>query len=439
MAKKFANTPTKRFLKLSGMGMRLAKTYGQNRVKRVLDNSSENHTELNEAMYEKMGKEVLTTLGEMKGAAMKVGQIASQMQHLFPPAFAEQIAQLQQHSQPVDGEVIAQAIKAALGFTPEKLFAHFDYVPFAAASIGQVHRARLHSGEEVVVKVQYPGVYQSCQSDLKQLKNVFTLTGLIQKDKTALDEVFTKVEENLLKELDYRQEAKNLNAFYTFHQQNKRVIIPKVYDAFSTETVLTLSYEPGKSLLTLNKLEDEPALKQAALLLIEVILQEIFFFQRAHADPHPGNFAFNEQGQLIIYDYGFVIDIDPSVIQYYRAIVEAGIAGDFTEIDDYLLKLGVRVATEPAVDPAVYEQWFTFMVKPLIMGAASTQAIAVVQQEFKVRMKEFIQYRHQFQPSTQTLFFNRIISGHFLNLANLSIEIDVKSILIKILQQLETD
>jgi predicted unusual protein kinase regulating ubiquinone biosynthesis (AarF/ABC1/UbiB family) len=429
MAKKFADTPTQRFLKLSGMTARVAGKYTATKIKTTLGAKSNKEAALS-AMYGEVGEQVLQTLGEMKGAAMKAGQIVSQMRHLFPEEFAQKIAQLQKNSEPMAYELIAAQIQHELGFPPDKLFKYFDKTPFAAASIGQVHRAVTRDGREVVVKVQYPGVKKSCQSDLVHLKRMFTLSGILKIDKASLDNIFAAISEKLMAELDYEAEAENLREFHTFHQDVDDIIIPQVIDEYSSECVLTLTAEIGDSIDDLlSKNYQQEHINQLAVVLIKAVLREVLFYQKAHCDPHPGNFAFTEDGRVIIYDYGCVASIPHHIIDSYIDIIYAGIDGQFEKIDSMLLSLGVRNPDELPLDESIYRAWFNDFVLPLIEECDASKAIMRIQQAMNAHMEEFVRLRGVFQPSVETLFLNRIIAGHFLNLAQMGVNVDLKPII----------
>ncbi len=430
MAKKFANTPAKRFLKLSGLTVRAASKYGQTRLRHALHDDEERKNAAYAQMYAELGEQVLQTLGEMKGAAMKVGQIASQMRQLFPEEFADKIAQLQKQSPPMPIAVIRSQIKYSLGFTPEQLFHSFDDEPFAAASIGQVHRAVTRDGQQVVVKVQYPGVRQSCASDLVHLKRLFSLSGLLKVDKQALDEVFAEVKINLMRELDYEQEAANLAEFSRVHAVDPRIVLPAVLEDYSSDVILTLSYEPGYSMDELrDKGFTQIQINGLACTLVEAMLREVLEHEKAHSDPHPGNFAFRENGEVVIYDYGCVADMSDFVIDNYIDIVEAALAGEFERIDKLLLELGVRHPDELAVEAAVYQSWFEDLLLPALEEAEADKAIARIQNGVKVHMDDFMTYRGVFQPCAETLYLNRIIGGHFLNLAQMGVDADLKPLI----------
>ncbi len=430
MAKSFANTPGKRFLKLTGMTARVAGKYTTTKIKNTLAHEDVKEEALSE-MYAEIGEHVLKTLGEMKGAAMKVGQIASQLSHMLPAEFAEKLTQLQQHSEPMPYEVIASQIKNELGYAPEKLFKEFDKEPFAAASIGQVHKAVTKDGREIVIKIQYPGVYESCQSDLIQLKHLFSLSGLMKIDKKSLDQVFDEIEQKLMEELDYQTEADNLREFKAFHKDFHKVVIPEVIDEYTTERVLSLSYEHGHTLEELAEFEySQEEINGLAVVLVEAMLREILYNEKAHCDPHPGNFAFRKSGEIIIYDYGCVADMRDMVIDHYIEIFTSGLNGDFHLVDKMLLDLGVRNPAEPTVDSEIYESWFKDFVIPVLEEPELNSIIEKIQEGIKKHMNTFIKLRGSFQLSADTLFLNRVLSGHFLNLAQMGVNIDLKPIVL---------
>jgi len=418
----FADTPTKRFLKLSGMSARVAGKVAGHKLANAVGRQTDSAV-----LYEALGEDILSTLGQMKGAAMKVGQIASQMSHLFPDEIAEKLQQLQHYAEPMPYELMAKSIRDSLGFSPEQLFRRFELEPFAAASIGQVYRAVTHQGDEVVVKVQYPGVKRSCQSDLVQLKRLFKLSGLIQVDQAALDEVFEVVQSGLMSELDYRQEAQNLADFAAFHQHNDAIVIPKVYQDLSSETVLTLAYEAGDKLSDLDRLGYSQDLKnQLALTWVESVLQEVVQFGRAHCDPHPGNFAFRKNGQVIIYDYGFVADMQDVVIDKYLDLYEAASEGRFADIDAILISLDAKPEGSTPLDPAIYEDWYQCFFQPILEENNLVDILARLQVEIEAHMAQFQSMRGVFKPCAITIFINRILGGHLLNLAQMGATCDLK-------------
>lgn len=415
-------TPKKRFFKLAGMTASVASRYTRTRVKGIFSSPEEKDQEMSE-LYRQLGGQVVETLGELKGAAMKVGQIVSQMQHLLPEEFAGELARLQKQAPPMPFEVIEQQVCREFGFPPEKIFARFDREPFAAASIGQVHRATTREGQEVVVKIQYPGVDESCESDLKHLKRALQLGGLLKVDKKALDEVFEEIYKGIMRELDYEQEADNLAYFKERHKEDKGIVIPSVIDQYCTARVLTIGYEPGDDIKAVKAPRySKDVINCIGRRLFDTIAHQIFELRAVHSDPHPGNFAFRPDGTLIIYDFGSVAHLEPTVISGYMDVVDAALKGDFRQLDQALVRLGVRVADGPEVDDSFYKLWLDVLLQPLMEGKAFDFGLNNLQDEIKKNRAEILSYWGAFQPAADTLFINRVIGGHYLNMVELGVE-----------------
>src|SRR3990170_6637299 len=205
-----------------------------------------------DGFHQQTAQQLVDMLGEMKGAAMKLGQLASFYEFSAPgdymSTYKDALTMLQNSAPPMDPEASKAVIKEEFGRPVEDVFATFQDEAIAAASIGQVHRATLPSGEEVAVKVQYPGVDQAVRSDIK---NVSAMTKLAVAIAPNLDpkEVANEVRERVLEELDYRREAKNQARFADLFEGHPFVVVPKVYEDYCRTRVITQEYIEGKSFL----------------------------------------------------------------------------------------------------------------------------------------------------------------------------------------------
>src|SRR4051794_33625341 len=189
-----------RFLKLAGLTASVAGGYARDRVKRMFLSDEAAAQDQQEAMA-RVGARIVSTLGELKGAAMKMGQMASMAADLLPKEIGEALQSLQKDAPPVEFSVIEAQIQAEFDQPLALLFDRFDPVPFASASIGQVHRAVV-DGQEVIVKVQYPGVDKAVDSDMRHLKYALLASGVLRVDKKRLDESFNEISERMHEELD---------------------------------------------------------------------------------------------------------------------------------------------------------------------------------------------------------------------------------------------
>ncbi|MEC7431756.1 MAG: AarF/ABC1/UbiB kinase family protein, partial [Pseudomonadota bacterium] len=314
MARKPVTSRTGRFFKLAGMTATVAGQYAGQRARRMF--RTENDEGAQSESYTRMAGQIADTLGELKGAVMKVGQIASQTQDFLPKEFSDALEKLQKEAPPMPFEVILEQVESELGKPVGELFEYLQETPYASASIGQVHRARLHDGTDVIVKVQYPGVDESCDSDLKQLRLALKLGGLLKMPKETVDQLFGEIRVRLKEELDYENEARNLKLFHEFHNDQPWVIIPEVVDSHSTRRVLTLGLVEGDHV---SKVTPEHYSQETLNLIghriFTIMADQLFRFQCIHGDPHAGNFAYRPDGTIIMYDFGCVKKLKPEIVE----------------------------------------------------------------------------------------------------------------------------
>ena len=414
---KNTSTPGRRFMKLASMTASIATKTVSNSI-RNFNADEEQKNESRSKLFQDIGVQIADTLGEMKGAVMKVGQIASQYKDIFPPEVSRAIAKLQRQAPAMPFAEIKQQVEKELGKPLEQIFRHFEEQPFAAASIGQVHKATLPNGTEVVVKVQYPGVDEACESDLKQVRLALRLMGVLKVDKKLQDRLFKEIQDSLHEELNYEIEAQNLQVFKTFHQAlDSKIIIPKVYTEYSSRRILTLSLEKGESIETASTW-DLTVRNDIGRRLIRALGQEIFFLKRFHCDPHPGNFAFREDGSVIIYDFGGVKTLSSEIISHFKSLVRAARQQDITTIENHLMDLDA-LAEKNKFPEELYTAWLEILLRPLMThydfaeNSAHHDGVKLV--------KKSLKYWDVFKPSPDTLMVNRTISGQYWNLIHLKV------------------
>ena len=195
--------------------------------------SDERRDQLRTQFELRTAEQVAETLGGMKGALMKLGQMASYLDQGLPEPVRDALAQLQADAPPMSYELVAQVVREELGDDPENVFARFDRSPLASASIGQVHRALSHDGVEVAVKVQYPGVDEAVAADLENSDLLFQMMGMLF---PGLDPkpIVEELRERLVEELDYRNEAENQQLFVEAYRGHPYIHVPDVVHALST-------------------------------------------------------------------------------------------------------------------------------------------------------------------------------------------------------------
>ena len=414
---KHASSPSKRFLKLAGMTASIASKSVVNSIRnRNADEEQKNAAR--SQLFQDIGLQIADTLGEMKGAVMKVGQIASQYKDIFPPEVAKAIAKLQRQAPAMPFAQIKLQVEKELGKPLDQIFKHFDEQPFAAASIGQVHKATLPNGKEVVVKVQYPGVDEACESDLKQVRLALRLMGVLKVDRKLQDRIFQEIQDSLHEELNYEIEAQNLQVFKTFHEKlDPKIIIPNVFTDYSSRRILTLSLEKGENIETASTW-DLQTRNEMGRRLVRALGQQMFYLKRFHCDPHPGNFAFRENGSVIIYDFGGVKTLSIDIVERFKTLVRAGRKKDIATIEEHLTTLDAL--SEKGVFPEeLYHEWLEVLLRPLTTqydfaeNSAHHDGVKLV--------KKSLKYWDTFKPSPDTLMVNRTISGQYWNLIHLKV------------------
>jgi len=409
----------RRFFRLAGMTASVASSYAATRLKSVFQ-SAEDAAASKLESYERSGELIAKTLGELKGAVMKVGQMASIASDILPREIAEPLRALQREAPPMDYEVIAEQIERELGSPPELLFREFSREPFAAASIGQVHRATTDDGRDVVVKVQYPGVDEAVDSDLAHLKLVLRASGLVRINKRALDALFSEVRTRLHEELDYCNEADNVRLFREYHRERHPfLVIPEVVGERSAARVLTLTYEPGDHIDGLDDRYDQATRDTLGDNLFTMMAAQLFDLQAIHADPNPGNFAFRPDGSVVLYDYGCVKHVDDGTLRSYRAAIRAGITEDYTALEHSLVELGVRNPDGPPVELAYYKPWRDLFVQPFVHDELFDYAAATIHDDVLKLVPGALKRMASFQPPVELVFIDRMIGGHYGNLRKL--------------------
>jgi predicted unusual protein kinase regulating ubiquinone biosynthesis (AarF/ABC1/UbiB family) len=289
----------KRFSRLAGLGAALGTDAVARGVKRL---AGADPTGLSVEAAERL----VATLGDLKGAAMKLGQVASMDPDLFPPEILRVLSRLQNEAPSLPWKTVRAVVEEELGAPPEKLYAEFSPEPMAAASLGQVHRARLHDGREVVVKVQYPGIDVALRSDIANLGAVVRAMALTGK---AMDgrAYFRELAEELTHELDYRREGRLAMEFARASARLPDIKVPEVFEDRTSARVLTLEHLPGVTLKTfLASAPDNAERLRVSGLLIRALHGTFLLEGTVHADPHPGNYMVMPDGRLGVMDFGSV-------------------------------------------------------------------------------------------------------------------------------------
>ena len=284
--------------------------------------------ELDEALSLRTAEQVVESLGGMKGALMKVGQMASYLDEGLPQPIRDALATLQAGAPPMSAELAAGCVERELGSRPEDLFLEWDPVPLAAASIGQVHRALCVDPADgleraVAVKVQYPGVDEAIAADLA---NADLLGSILRMLFRGLDPgpLVEEIRERVVEELDYLREADNQRLFAAFYSGHPFIRVPRVVDAFSSRRVLTTELATGArfdELLTWPQEEKD----LAAEAIYRFVFRSLYRFQAFNGDPHPGNYLFERGGRVTFLDFGLVKRFTNEELGVFEQMIDAAV------------------------------------------------------------------------------------------------------------------
>jgi predicted unusual protein kinase regulating ubiquinone biosynthesis (AarF/ABC1/UbiB family) len=306
-------------------------------------------------------EQIFDVLGQMKGAAMKVGQVASFIDTgAFPPEFQERVqaklAELRDAAPRVSFDRMRKLIETDMGERLDDVFAEFDAQAVAAASIGQVYRARLHDGREVAVKVQYPGVAQAVRADLQNLGLIMRVAKRMAPGMDA-QAMTREIRQRLTDELDYEHEAQQHRAFARTWRGHPFIYVPPVLTELSSEHVLVTEWAEGKGF------EEVRELDRATRDRFGEIVFRFFFgslYRNGHfsGDPHPGNYRLMEDGRVAFLDFGMTKRVTREDLAAEIAAVRLGMEGDVDGLHRQLAAMGFFDPSDEEVTPqAVFEHF----------------------------------------------------------------------------------
>ena len=294
--------------------------------------------------WQKTGQDWFDTLGNLKGAAMKLGQIAAQYQDFLPEQVTEQLARLQRDAEPWAFEHLTPVLDASLSSAQRARLTWIDEQALAAASIGQVHAARLDDGRDVVVKIRYPGVADAVDADIANLGRLLKLSRFIPMRGTDIDAVLGELRERFIEETDYRNELANLQIMRRFALPG--YVLPEPVADLCTAAVLVTTRIDSAPIAT--------AGPEIGHTMVEGICRQVFTFGALHADPHPGNFGLTAEDEIALYDFGCVKFLDEPTRRTLIALIAAGMDGRWQDVHTAMEQLGAVPPNRWRDDGAIY-------------------------------------------------------------------------------------
>jgi predicted unusual protein kinase regulating ubiquinone biosynthesis (AarF/ABC1/UbiB family) len=300
-------------------------------------------------VHTRNARRVYETILQLQGLFIKVGQALSIMANFLPEAFRAELEGLQDQVPPRPFEEIALRIEEELNGTTEQLFARFERIPIASASLGQVHEAETSDGRRVAVKVQHRDIDEIVRLDLKTIRRIMAIVQWFVPVQ-GLDAYYHQIKGLLQQELDFTLEADNIERIAKHFTKDARVIFPTPIRELSTRRVITTTFVEGKKLSDLNALEEMGIdKKELASRLVRVYCQMIFVDGVYHADPHPGNILVDKHGNLVLLDFGAVAELSPQMREGIPEFLEGVLRRDTDRLIRALRKMGFLSRTSDEV------------------------------------------------------------------------------------------
>lgn len=375
-------------------------------------------------------KRVSDKLAQLRGAAMKVGQLLSMdAGDLLPPELTEILARLRSNANPMLPKELAQVLRTELGEQWKQHFSQFTFVPMAAASIGQVHLAHHDNGQKLAVKVQYPGIRQSIDSDVDNVALLLKLSGLVPEG-FDYRSVLQEAKLQLHQEADYLQEAAYLQRYRSLLHAEPQFVIPQLYPELCTAQLMTMSFVEG---IPIESLQQYPqsVRDNAMTQLFALLFREIFEFKLVQTDPNFANYLYQPQtAQLVLLDFGACRDYPQLISDGYRQLLSAAVQQDAVAMEVAMRQIGFfSQDILPEQKAAVLA-----LVQQVCEPVQQNTAYAFGQTDLALRVRQAgtalsMQQNYWHTPPVAALFLHRKLAGLYLLAARLKAQVNVRQLL----------
>lgn len=369
-------------------------------------------------------------LSHLRGAALKLGQMLSMDTGLvLPDELTVILARMRDDARHMPPKQLQTVLNAEWGAGWHTRFARFDVRPFAAASIGQVHRAITHDGRTLAIKVQYPGVRVSIDSDVDNMATLLRLPGLVPRG-MDLAPLMAEAKRQLHAEADYLAEAQHLTCYRAALAEDDRFILPMLEPAFCTAQVLAMTYVDSEPL---ESLTDAPQVTRdhVAAALIDLVLRELFVFGAMQTDPNLANYRYEPTtGRIVLLDFGAVQPVAPTLADDFRALAQAALTGHDAETRAAMQAVGYFGPQTAPHHQAVIQAMFATAMEPL----HQTTAFDFGSSDLLERLRDMglaigTERELAHVPPAATLFLHRKIGGMYLMAAKLRARIALRPML----------
>lgn len=372
---------------------------------------------------------VTDRLSNLRGAAMKLGQMISMDSgEMLPPELADILARLRDRAHHMPPAQLQRVLAGEWGADWRTRFAHFEATPIAAASIGQVHRARTRDGRDLAVKVQYPGVRDSIDADVDNVATLLRVSGLLPKG-LDIAPLLAEAKRQLHEETDYLREGAEMEAYRALVAGRPDFVVPALAADFTTANVLAMDFIEARPIESVVG-ADEAARNRVAGLLIDLVLDELFAFGRMQTDPNFANYRYQpDTGRIVLLDFGASRPVDPATSAAYRTLFAAGLAGDRDAVRQAALDAGfMSIAAVERQGPLIDRMIDVVLAETTREGPfdfADRRFLAVIREQAMSAASDRAIWHI---PPTDTLFLQRKISGTALLAARLQARVDLRAL-----------
>jgi predicted unusual protein kinase regulating ubiquinone biosynthesis (AarF/ABC1/UbiB family) len=371
-------------------------------------------------------------LASMRGAAMKLGQLLSlEGDDLLPPEFSDALAVLRSTADTMPPAQVRRVLGRAYGKGWQQRFREFDYEPIAAASIGQVHRAVTHDGQELALKVQYPGVARSIDSDVDNLASLLRLTRILPVE-LDVSEIIREAKRQLKQEADYELEASYLERYRELVADDPGVRVPRVHADYTTKRVLAMDRVYGRPIEDLRSPEySQDVRDDVGRRLQGLLFRELFEFRFMQTDPNFANYLFDpDSHRVVLLDFGSVREFEETFVARYARMCRAMIASDHEGVRRAAVEIGYLGADEQEARARAAVDLMILVGEPLRHVGAYDYAASDL--SLRARTAGFdLAFRHGFMraPPPETIFLHRKLGGTFLLCGHIRARIDTHALI----------
>jgi predicted unusual protein kinase regulating ubiquinone biosynthesis (AarF/ABC1/UbiB family) len=367
-------------------------------------------------------------LSRLRGAAMKLGQMLSlEGDSLLPKQFADALAILRDKADIMPEEQVREVLRQQYGSNFETLFRSFDYQPVASASIGQVHRATASDGRRVALKLQYPGVAESIDSDVDNLASLLSLSRILP-TRLEYSDIVSELKKQLREEVDYLRELSQLEAYSAHLSADPRFRVPAGYRDLSTKSALAMEFIYAKPLSEWAENAPQNERNQVASTLVELLLRELFEFGLVQTDPNFSNYFYDaHRAQLVLFDFGATRQIDEITQEGYRRIIQGLISGEFEAMRDALVFTGFLDTEVPAAAQRVLTEVALIGHEVFREHEAYNFETSTLVNQMRARGTDILKVKLDLKnPPAPLLFFQRKVGGTFLMCRKLRASVDCR-------------